>query len=569
LLHVTDNSLTVETRTTRVGFEGVRLVSIQDAASGEEFLDPLPPEGAPGFELLHQDGRRSPLGVHRLASQVSYTLLTDQIAEIVLNDWECDLSIRVRADDATGDVLVEPSAWTMQGGVAGLAMNLPAVRADLQAVVPFQQGGRALLNHSHLQGRTANWPYDWECAFLVFAAPESGFSVQAWDESFIFKGVRLGGEDNPQGAGFITYARGPLEQNRCVGNLCWRVSAYRGSWHAPVLRYRDWYWGAFRLEAAARLRPDWLDDLRLAVSWCPTDPHLLEALACRIDPRQVFLHLPDWRPYAYDQDYPAYVASPEGAAFIAKARGMGFHVAPHANACQMSPHHPFFHQARDFCTRSPTDLRWGGWSWLPVEGWASFGPPQSYSLMPEHKEWNILVNVHLAWSPWRRQLTRQVADLIRAHGLDSIFVDVSQFIHNSDNAVLENLTYPQGSLKLIRELAELAPGLCVAGESRNEISTQFLSVVQFHLFDFAHAQAIDGQDVGWVSEVTEPVDELVFKGLARGIGYNYGTGTNRRAMIEATLKQGAIPTLIFQTGDPVSELQGEEAEFILAHTRPA
>jgi len=231
----------------------------------------------------------------------------------------------------------------------------------------------------------------------------------------------------------------------------------------------------------------------------------------------------------------------------------------------MSPHHPFFFQARDFCTRNPADLRWGGWSWLPVKGWGSFGPPQSYSLMPEHKDWNILVNVHLAWSPWRRQLTRQVAGLIRDLGLDSIFVDVSQLIHNSDNSVLENLSYAEGSLKLIRELAELAPGFCVSGEGRNEISTQFLSIVQFHLFNYAHVHAIDGEDVSWVNECTVPVNEVLFKGLARGIGYHYGKGENRRPMIDATLKQGTIPTLIFQTQDPVAELDGEECRYILSH----
>jgi hypothetical protein len=245
--------------------------------------------------------------------------------------------------------------------------------------------------------------------------------------------------------------------NRCVGNLAWRISAYRGDWTTPLLRYRDWYWAAYRLDTAAKLRPDWLDDLQLAVSWCSTNLDLLDALARRVEPRRVILHLPHWRPYVYDQDYPTYVLSDTGRDFVAKARAMGFHVVLHTNTCQMSPDHPLFFAARDFCTREPMALRWEGWSWLPVEGWGAFGPPQSYSLMPAHKDWNILVNVHLAWSPWRRQLTRQVADLIREVGLDSIFVDVSQWIHNSDNAVLENLTYPQGSLKLIHELAELAP----------------------------------------------------------------------------------------------------------------
>jgi hypothetical protein len=563
MIEVTEKGLTVRSRTTEAAFEGVRLVSIRDAVTGEAFLEPGLGDGVPGFELLHQSGKRSPLGVHPLASEVTYTLLTDRVAEIVLHDWECDLSIRVSVDEDSGDILIEPSAWTMQGGVAGVGMNVAGIREDLEVVAPFQQGVKAAMAHPQLQGKEATWPSGWEAGFVALAGAESGFTVQTWDTDFIFKRVRIGHDDSPQAATFTTLARGPLEANRCVGNLCWRLSAYRGEWEIPVHRYRDWYRDAYRLHEAAGLRPPWLDEIRLAVSWCPAVPELLDALAEQIDPQQVFLHVPRWRPFQYDQDYPTYVPDEQGRAFLGKARAMGYHAAPHTNTCQMSPDHSLFFQARDFCTRDPMTMRWGGWSWLPVEGWGAFGPPQSYSLMPAHKEWNVLVNVHLAWSPWRRQLTRQVADLIRELGLDSVFVDVSQHIHNSDNAVLENLTYAQGSLKLIRELAELAPGFCVSGEGRNEISTQYLSLAQFHLVNFAHVKAIDGEDVSWAVELTEPVNELLFRGLTRGIGYNYGRGENRRHMIDATLKQGAIPTLIFQTRDPVSELDGEECQYIL------
>jgi hypothetical protein len=44
-----------------------------------------------------------------------------------------------------------------------------------------------------------------------------------------------------------------------------------------------------------------------------------------------------------------------------------------------------------------------------------------------------------------------------------------------------------------------------------------------------------------VLDCTTPVNELLFKGLTRGIGYSYGQGANRRVMIDATLKQGALP----------------------------
>jgi hypothetical protein len=565
MIRTTEKGLLIESTTTIVEIDAGRLVSIRDAVSGEEFLDRELGQGVPGFDLLHQNGKHSPLGVHSLASQVHYTLLSERIAEMVINDWECDLSARISVDEENGDILIEPSTWTMQGGVAGLGMNVPGIRKDLQVVGPFQQGARLPLSHPQMQGKYATWPDTWEAGFLIFDGGSSGFTIQTWDEHLLFKGIRIGRDGYPYTAQFATLAPGPLETNRCAGNLCWRISAYQGNWMAPAVRYRDWYWKAFRLDQTARLRPAWLDDIKLAVSWCPTHPDLLDALARRINPHQVFLHVPNWRIHKYDQDYPTYLPDENGAAFIRKAREMGFHAAPHTNTCQMSPDHPLFFQARDFCTRSPMDLRWGGWSWLPVKGWGSFGPPQSYSHMAAHKDWNVLVNVHLAWSPWRRQLTRQVASLIHDLGLDSIFIDVSQFIHNSDNAQLEGLSYPEGSLKLIRELAELSPGFCVSGEGRNEISTQYLSVVQLHLYNFAHVHAIDGEDVHWVVECTTPVNELLFKGLARGIGYHYGRGENRRSMIDATLEQGAIPTLIFDSPDPVTELNGEECRYILDH----
>jgi hypothetical protein len=560
----TQDGLLIESATTIVELKQARITSIRDANSGEEFLNLDAKAVPPGFDLIHQTGKVSELGVHPLASRVEYTLLSSTIAEMVLKDWECDVSMRIAIDDETGDILLEPSAWTMQGGVAGLGLNIGEIRRDLDLVAPFQQGFKGSLSHPEVQGKRATWPDMWEAAILVFSGKQSGFSVMSWDEHYIFKGAFIGHTQNKQAVSFVTYARGPLEMNRCVGNLCWRISAYQGEWQKPFLRYRDWYWKAYKLEQAAKYRPEWLDALTLAVSWCPTNLELLDALARKVDPKKVFLHLPHWRPYGYDQDYPTFTPSAEGKTFIAKAHSLGYHVAPHTNHCQMSPDHPFFFEARDFCTRTPTDIRWGGWSWLPVPGWKSFGPPQSYSTMASNKEWNVLVNTHLAWSPWRRRLTREIATLVQETGIDSVFVDVVHWVHNSDNATLENLSYAEGSLKLARELAELKPRFCISGEGRNEITTQYISVVQFHLYNYAHSLAMAGKDVSWLPDCTQQVSELIFKGLSRGIGYSYGDASIRRMMIDAQLQQGAIPTLIFASDDPVSELESPDSRYILS-----
>ncbi len=57
MIKLSEKGIVIETRTTRAEFVGVRLVSLQDAASGEEFLDRQAGEKVPGFQLLHQDGK--------------------------------------------------------------------------------------------------------------------------------------------------------------------------------------------------------------------------------------------------------------------------------------------------------------------------------------------------------------------------------------------------------------------------------------------------------------------------------------------------------------------------------
>ncbi|HML47086.1 MAG TPA: hypothetical protein PKE04_10110, partial [Clostridia bacterium] len=167
------------------------------------------------------------------------------------------------------------------------------------------------------------------------------------------------------------------------------------------------------------LRPAWLEDIRLAVSWCPTEPGLLDGLAKRIDPKKVFLHVPYWRAQAYDQDYPVFhEPSAQGRAFLEKARHMGFHAAPHCNLTQISPDHPLFAAGLAFANRNSRSKRLMGWSWLPLPGMSALqGPPQSHSTVAANKQFNVLVNMHLGWSGWRRALAWEIASAVRAMDL--------------------------------------------------------------------------------------------------------------------------------------------------------
>jgi len=89
--------------------------------------------------------------------------------------------------------------------------------------------------------------------------------------------------------GFDTEAYGPIDDNLSAGGLAWRINAYRGDWKVPAATYRGWLWRAYNLNAAEARRKQWIYEIRLALSWCPGDPAILDALSKRLDPRKILI----------------------------------------------------------------------------------------------------------------------------------------------------------------------------------------------------------------------------------------------------------------------------------------
>lgn len=555
------NRLTVTTRTTEMTWHDARLVRIANAA-GQAFLQRADTDGAPPLELLTQDGSVYPLGANPLHT-TAVRLLSPTVCEIVLADWDAEASLRIRIDEATDEICVEPSCHSIMTGLYALRLNLSGLEESNPLAIPLQQGALLPLSHPLIQGRRHEWPNAWEAGFAALQGEQGGLGIYALDAEHCGKAIQTGHAAVPGFLGLETMARGPLEQVRAIGGLVWRFGCYDGDWRVPVLRYRSWYRKAYHIDEKMALRPGWLEDIRLAVSWCPTDPALLDALAAYLPPDRVFLHVPYWRAEAYDQDYPSFhTPSPQGQAFLSKARAMGFHAAPHCNLTQVSPDHPLFVPGLPFANRGSRSKRLLGWSWLPLPGMSALqGPPQSHAMVAAHKAHNVLVNMHLGWSGWRRVLAWEIAQATGLLDLDAAFVDVAQWLYDGDSATIENLTDTQGGLRLLSELCALRPGLCLSGEGRNEINAQYLSVCQLHLFDMAHTHAIDGRSVAWLPELTLPIAPLLFEGLSRGIGYYYDAKTpeERRHLIDATRALGAIPTLILNE----VALDSAEAQAIL------
>lgn len=93
-----------------------------------------------------------------------------------------------------------------------------------------------------------------------------------------------------------------------------------------------------------------MNNIKFALSWCPGDARILDAIAKRIQPDNVLLHFPNWRTDPYDENYPTFIPSNEAKIFIKKAQQMGFHVMPHFNSIDMDPSHPVLNKCAIFHT---------------------------------------------------------------------------------------------------------------------------------------------------------------------------------------------------------------------------
>jgi hypothetical protein len=250
----------------------------------------------------------------------------------------------------------------------------------------------------------------------------------------------------------------------------------------------------------------------MAVSWCPGNIDILEAIARRADPRKVLIHFSNWRTDAYDENYPTYIPSDTARKFIARAHQLGFHVMPHFNSMETDPNNPVYTTLRDFGHRDIETKKLQGWSWVNRR---AIGVPESNASRLEFRDKKVMVKIHPGLAMWRATLCDRIGEAKRQLSLREVFVDVALVTRNLHNALVEGMTSTEGMNRLIHQVGEIGDGLAVGGEGLNEIICQGLSFAQVHLFK-------SGQDNIEGLERTGgcPLNNFLFGKLTRSFGYS-------------------------------------------------
>jgi len=542
---VQENKIHIESRTLTATIDRGFITSLRSKASGEEFIQPFDFQEGPALSLIYPSSEEVPISDERFGQTTARQLSTTK-AEMIVQHWNGDGVLTFSVDPETGDLIIETSAYSSRPGVRACRWYIRGIGRDLNLVAPFYQGVKLSLDDNLISNSRWEWPKSWEAALAILQSSQGGFWIHAQDENYRYKSLQIGSEATDYCLGFDTEAYGPIDDNLAAGGLRWRVNVFSGDWRTPAARYRDWLWRVYRIDRVETHRQDWIHDVRLAMSWCPTDLAILDALSTKVDPRKVLLHLPRWRTDPYDENYPDFIASPAGRQFISRGREMGFRIMPHFNSIDMDPTHPVYARVRDFQFRKADDKTLWGWSWIDGR---YIGVPESNHSRTQHRRHKVMVKIHPGLSTWRSILSERVQNAARDLDLQTVFLDVTLNTGNLDNCLVENMTSSEGMNRLIHEIGELSSGLVVGGEGLNETTFSGVSFGQVHLFRSAHSNFEGLERTGGCD-----LNNFLFGKITHTFGYSRLSGRSEEEQLRMRIHEehGAIPTITVRTAEEIS-----------------
>ncbi len=542
---VKDNKVYIETQTLTAVIDKGLLTSLKSKVNGEEFIEKPDISRFPALQILYSSNETIEINEEKFGSIEAHQL-SGQRAEVVFHSWNGDGILFVSVDAETGDLLIEPSAYSSRPGVLACRWCMSGLKSSLQLVAPFFQGVKLKLDDPLIKNTKWEWPASWEAGLAIFQSKEGGFWIHTQDNQYRYKALQVGLGSEPFVIGLDSEAYGPLDDNLSAGGICWRINTYQGDWHVPAEKYRQWYWQVYNLKSEEQRRPPWIYDIKLALSWCPGSPEILDALAKILPPKNVLLHFSNWRTDPYDENYPTYIANESAKVFIKKCQEMGFHVMPHFNSIDMDPSHPVYTQIRDFPYRDVETKQLQGWSWYKGRG---IGVPESNMNRLNNRDKKVMVKIHPGLSMWRSILGENILKAVRELSLDTVFIDVTLNTFNLHNCIVESMTPTEGMKRLIEHVGRLANGLVVGGEGLNEIIAQGQSFAQAHLFK-SWQTSIEGLErTGGCN-----LNEFLFGKLCRTIGYSGlgGRNKNEELRMQIHLEHNAIPTITIRSAKEIT-----------------
>ena len=492
------DQLHVDTDAYTVLFDRGTIAQLHNKRTGETHTLPRAANPNPGIEQL-QINKIDP---HR--------------ADIVFKGGGNTMTLSIAVDPANHDLLIAGQRDSAQPGVRGIQWCIENLDIhNLSLIIP-SQGIQQIDASSAIEHRNFPYPntFHWEAQLAIIESQLGGFYVRGTDPTFKFKELNYERDAAHFGLVFKTINQAPWDSLTSAKSVTWRLNTYVGEWCVPAHIHRDWMEQAFNPWRLSDV-PAWVSDIGLVVFLTKLDTEQLnavEALAQHVEPTQTLFYLTDWRKYENDIMHPDFTAIHHNfETFLEVARRYGYRIMLHVNLHNCSPTHPLYAEFKQYQIRHPNG-ELSGWRWDDID----------------HPDRNA--HISLGSSRWRNLLIRQFKALRDKYAIDAFHLDVSHYIANDGNGLVEGLTSAEASVLMHRQLMEAMPGVVLAGEHLHEVTFFRESIAQRNLSEHA----------------THPLSAFLFAPYTRFMGHlgfpREHNPQRLRYAIQFYERQGTLPT---------------------------
>ena len=456
-IKVVDNNVFVETDAYQVQFMNGVITQLYNKLTGEAYTLPLGVDYVPtGTGISGRSGllKRSGGIWANQATLTQARKIAPLKAEILFRQGQNEFRLFIGVDARSGDLLVEQEGTSDTVGVYGIQWGCGNLNVrNLDLILPAD-GGQIINAMSPFTSRSFSYPFSWEVQLAILQGEQGGFFVQGADETFQFKVLHYENYVDSFALGFETQNQAPFDALTSAKSVVWRLNTYSGDWRVPARQYQDWMERTFKPWRLDEM-PAWVGEIGLVVTYI--DPRLdvgiLDTLAEQVDPTKTLLYVVEWRRDPFDVNFPDYTAKPEFGRFVEAARQYGFRVMAHVNLIGVNADHPLYAEFQKFHYRNPWNGNPMGWFWDRTD-------------IPR----NRIAAINPASSEFRKYFVQQLKEVWQKYGVDAFLLDVSSFVANDANGLIEGLNAGQGNVLLHKDLAAAIPGVVFGGESLHEVT---------------------------------------------------------------------------------------------------
>ena len=446
------------------------------------------------------------------AHTVEKRKINEHTVETRFRKGQNEITLVIEIEPNTEDLLITLDGIADFPGVSAIQWSIDNLNlANLRLIVPSQKeqviDANSIINHR-------NFPYPssyWEAQLAIIEAERGGFYLRSTDTTFKFKNMFYKRYTDKFGLTFSTQNQAPWDTLTSAKSVTWRLNTYIGDWCVPAQIYRDWMEEAFAPWHLSEV-PAWVNDIGLVVIHSRLNPELLPDLAEVVDPTKTLLYLTDWGKDRQPINFPDYTPHERFDEFLKVARQHGFRVMLHVNVYDCAVSYPLYPEFQRYQYRIPETGELSGWMWDKIDS-------------PDRT-----AHISLASSRWRNLLIQRWKAIWKKYNIDAFHLDVSHYILNDANGLIDGLTSAEGNVLMHKELVEAMPGVVFSGEGLHEVT----------FFRESFAQRSFG--IG----PPHPISAFLFSPYTRfygGLGLPATTDPNYHLYLDTVESEGYLPTL--------------------------